>query len=374
MTDKNFDIVNSLSTEEYNKYARHIILDRFGVIGQKRLKRAKVLLIGAGGLACPCVIYLASSGIGHIGIIDDDFIKLSNLQRQILYNITDINQLKTEIAKKKIHEINPKCRVNIYSYKLTDKNAFSIIKNYHIIIDASDNFITRYIIDKTCQQLHKVHIYGAIQQFEGHMSVFNYKSGPKYSDLYPQDLGLKNNNCSELGVLGVLPGIIGILQATEAIKIIVGLGKVLSGYLLIYNADSMSFKKTKILSFNKLITKCKYKENYNNVIYCSHLDKIKDKQITFIDVRQKIEFKKKHINKAINIPLKTIEYKSNLDLFKGNLKNQTIILYCNHNSRAIIASNILRKHQVEHFRLENGLYEWIKNKLNTTSLYSVSSK
>lgn len=350
-----------LSKKEYKRYARHIILNEIGIQGQQRLKNAKILFIGAGGLACPGILYLAACGIGFIGIIDSDIISISNLQRQILYSDKDINKLKTETIQKKIHLINSECKIQIYSYRLNNNNASCIISNYDVIIDTSDNFSTRYIIDKTCYKLHKVHIYGAIQNFEGQVSVFNYKSGPKYSDLYPRNLNLDNKNCNDIGVIGVLPGIIGILQATEAIKIITGLGQILSGDLIVYNALDISLKRIKIQPHKITTLRSKISQQDNrNVISCATIKNKKKQQITFIDVRQKIEFQEKHIINAINIPLKELKYASSIKLLNNYSKNQIIIIYCSHNTRAIIASNILNQYKIKHYRLYNGIYEWNK--------------
>lgn len=348
-----------LSEKEYKQYARHIILDKIGFQGQQKLKTAKILVIGAGGLACPCIIYLAACGIGNIGIIDDDIISISNLHRQILYNQDDLNKLKTEIAKNKIHAINPNCTVNTYSYKLSYENGFNLFKHYDIILDTSDNFFTRYIIDEICYTLHKIHIYGAIQQFEGQISVFNYQGGPKYSDLYPEHLKLNQKDCNSIGVLNVLPGIIGILQATETIKIITGLGDILSGYMIIYNAENMSFKKVKVLSYKQHDKYYRSIVTTNNTICYKELRNQDINQFIFIDVRQNIEFQKQKINNALNIPVKEIKYKSNIDFLKRELEDKIIVIYCSNNSRAIIASNILNRYKIKHWRLKNGLHAWL---------------
>nr|QCI08286.1 Molybdopterin biosynthesis protein [Pterothamnion crispum] len=238
--------MTKLNEEEYQQYARHLVLDNIGLNGQKRLKNAKVLIVGAGGLGCPAILYLSASGIGCIGIIDYDKINLSNLNRQIIYNIENINEYKTDCTKLKIQKINKKCQINTYNYKLTKINAKHIIKNYDIVIDATDNFNTRYIIDKICYIYHKIHIYGAINKYEGQVSVFNYQNNIRYSDIYPQHLQLKNHNCNDIGILGAMTGIIGILQATEGIKIILGIGNIINGKILTYNLLNTSFKIVKI--------------------------------------------------------------------------------------------------------------------------------
>nr|YP_010902957.1 molybdopterin biosynthesis protein [Hypnea flava]WCH55011.1 molybdopterin biosynthesis protein [Hypnea flava] len=349
---------NYLLDEEYIIYARHLILDKFNEEGQLRLKHSKILVIGAGGLGCPAIIYLTLSGIGNLGIIDDDTISKSNLHRQILYTYSQINELKTKAAQENLKKMNPECQITIYSEKINKKNAQQFIKNYDIILDTCDNFATRYLINDICSKLHKVHIYGAIENFEGHLSVFNYKNGPNYLDLYPNNLQLKDKPCT--GVLNVIPGVIGILQATEAIKIITGIGKVLSGYLLIYNSLNSSFKKIKIKKIKK-IHKPTVKSQNLQTIDTHNLNKQiqQNHKISIIDIRQNIEFKQNHIINAINIPLKKIKNKKNLDLIKKLSKTSLLIIYCSHNSRSIIASELLNKEKIQHYRLKDGFSKWL---------------
>lgn len=356
-----------LSNHEYLLYSRHLSLDGIGINGQKRLKHASILFVGAGGLASSAIIYLASSGIGSIGIIDNDHVTLSNLHRQILYNSYDMNELKVICAQNKIKMINPKCQVQIYPDKLNEKNAKNLIKQYDIILDTSDNFYTRYIIDSICYKLHKVHIYGAIQSFEGQISVFNYKSGIKYSDLYPEFLNLQSNKCSSLGVLGVLPGIIGLIQATEAIKIITGIGHVLNGYILIYNALTLEFKKRKIQPYriqnHVLLTKyTKITESESNHLSIKdfQIKLLNNNNILIIDVRQNIEFQIKHIQHAINIPLKQIIHTKQILFIQKNASNKIIIIYCSDNSRSIIASKILNQYNICHYRLKDGIQNFLR--------------
>nr|YP_010902758.1 molybdopterin biosynthesis protein [Hypnea nidulans]WCH54613.1 molybdopterin biosynthesis protein [Hypnea nidulans] len=347
-----------LLKEEYISYARHLTLDKLNEEGQLRLKNAKILIIGAGGLGCPAIIYLVLSGVGYIGIIDHDTISKSNLHRQILYDPSNIKKLKAKVAEENLKKINPKCKITTYCEKIHKKNAKQLIKNYDIILDTCDNFDTRYLIDYICNRLHKVHIYGAIENFEGHVSVFNYKNGPRYSDLYPHYLKLKDKLCT--GVLNVLPGIIGILQATEAIKIITGIGKTLSGYLLIYNSLDLSFKKIKIKKMKKVY---KVTNTYINsaIIDIDNLNKYikQNDKISIIDIRQTIEFNKNHITNAFNIPLKKIKNKNNLDLIKKLSNTSTLIIYCSHNSRSIIASELLKRENIKHYRLKDGFSTWL---------------
>ncbi len=343
------------SKNEYNRYGRHLILKEIGIYGQKRLKRSKVLIIGAGGLGCPAMIYLTTSGIGYIGILDKDNVDISNLNRQILYNINNLNQLKSECAQKKLKKINSECKIIKHQINLNINNAIDIIKYYNIIIDASDNFKTRYIIDFVCHKLHKIHIYGGINQFEGQLSVFNYKNSIRYSNLYPYKLNLQDNNCYDNGVLGVITGTIGILQATETIKIILGIGQIIYDQILIYNLLHISFHKISILS----------KKNQNNIhinttvnkklnVFISQLQfeylKYNNKQqLIIIDIRENIEFNITHRNKSINIPLSKFNLKYTQKFIQSYDNKTIVIIYCNTRHRAIIASAQLQLKCIEHY-------------------------
>nr|QCI06960.1 Molybdopterin biosynthesis protein [Halydictyon mirabile] len=249
-----------LTKKEFQIYNKQLIVPQIGINGQKRLKKAKILVIGAGGLGCPCMTYLISAGIGYIGIIDYDNISISNLNRQILYDINHIKTSKIAYAKKKLSLINPYCKIILHPYKLNNLNAFEIIQYYDIIIDATDNFKARYDIDNYCYLLHKIHVYSAVQQFESQISIFNYRNNIRYSNLYKKDINLIDNSCNRYGILGIITGSAGILQATESIKIIMGIGKVMHNYLFIQNLLNISVKK-RIKSY---ITKQYYSDSYNN--------------------------------------------------------------------------------------------------------------
>ncbi len=236
----------SFSKEELARYNRHIIIPEFGFEAQQKLKAAKVLVIGSGGLGSPVLLYLAAAGIGTIGIVDFDVVDDSNLQRQVLFGVNEIGVPKVEAAKQRLQALNPHIQINTYNTQLTSKNALDIIKDYDVVADGTDNFPTRYLVNDACVILGKPNIYASIFQFEGQVSVFNYKNaegeaGPNYRDLYPSPPppGLVPS-CAEGGVLGVLPGIIGSLQASEVIKVITGLGETLSGRFFIF--DALSFE------------------------------------------------------------------------------------------------------------------------------------
>lgn len=237
----------TLSKEEIRRYSRHLIMPEVGMDGQRKLKSASVVLIGAGGLGSPLAMYLAAAGVGRIGIVDFDVVDSSNLQRQVAYSTADIGKPKLEAAKERILGINPNVHVDTYGTPLTSENALGILKDYDVIIDGTDNFPTRYLVNDASVLLGKPNVYGSIFRFEGQASVFYAKEGPCYRCLYPEPPppGLVPS-CAEGGVLGVLPGIVGTIQATEAIKLIVGQGDPLIGRLLLFDALTMKFRELKL--------------------------------------------------------------------------------------------------------------------------------
>ncbi|MFL0737587.1 MAG: molybdopterin-synthase adenylyltransferase MoeB, partial [Prochlorococcus sp.] len=227
-----------LNPDEVARFSRHLILPEVGITGQKRLKKASVLCVGTGGLGSPLLLYMAAAGVGHIGIVDFDVVELSNLQRQVIHGTSWVGQLKTGSARARILEINPNCQVDVYEKALTSDNALEIIQPYDIVCDCTDNFPSRYLVNDACVLLGKPNIYGSIHRFEGQATVFNLDAqSPNYRDLVPEPppAGLVPS-CVEGGVMGVLPGLIGLIQATEVIKIITGIGTTLSGRLLIVDA------------------------------------------------------------------------------------------------------------------------------------------
>lgn len=232
------------SKDQVYRYARHIILPEVGGVGQKKILNAKVLLLGAGGLGSPIALYLAAAGVGAIGIMDFDVVDRSNLQRQILHSTDDIGNLKVDSAKNTIEKMNPDVEVITYNARLTSENAMDIIRKYDIVVDGTDNFATRYLVNDTCVLLNKVNVHGSIFRFEGQVTVFKTPAGPCYRCLYPEPPppGMVPS-CQEAGVLGILPGVVGTLQATEVIKIILGKGEPLIGKLLLYDALKTDFRK-----------------------------------------------------------------------------------------------------------------------------------
>ncbi len=236
-----------LTHDELQRYSRHLIMPEVGLEGQRRLKAAKVLCIGAGGLGSPLALYLAAAGIGRLGLVDFDVVELSNLQRQIIHSTADVGRPKLASAREKIQAINPNVEVDLYETRLTSDNALEIFAGYDIVADGTDNFPTRYLVNDACVMTGKPNVYGSIFRFEGQASVFALPDGPCYRCLYPEPPppGLVPS-CAEGGVLGVLPGLVGLIQATEVIKLILGKGETLAGRLLLIDALGMTFRELKL--------------------------------------------------------------------------------------------------------------------------------
>jgi adenylyltransferase/sulfurtransferase len=232
-----------LSNEEILRYSRHLILPEVGLAGQKKLKRARVLLVGVGGLGSPAALYLAAAGVGTLGLVDFDVVDATNLQRQVLHGTSTIGKRKLDSARERIEDLNPNVKVEAHETPLTSRNALEIISTYDLVVDGTDNFQTRYLVNDACVILGKPNVYGSIYRFEGQASVFATESGPCYRCLFrePPPPGLVPS-CAEGGVLGVLPGIIGTIQTTEALKLILGIGDSLAGRLLLVDALKMSFR------------------------------------------------------------------------------------------------------------------------------------
>jgi molybdopterin/thiamine biosynthesis adenylyltransferase/rhodanese-related sulfurtransferase/molybdopterin converting factor small subunit len=238
---------DTMSRDDLRRYSRHLLLPEVGVAGQKILRRSKVLLVGAGGLGAPSALYLAAAGVGEIGLVDFDEVDLSNLQRQVLYTTGDLGRPKLEAARDRLQALNPDVRVTPVNDRLTSENALDVLRPYDVIVDGTDNFPTRYLVNDACVLLGKPNVYGSIYRFEGQASVFDAKRGPCYRCLYPEppppDLV---PSCAEAGVFGVLPGLVGMIQATETIKLLLGIGEPLVGRLLLYDALAMRFRELRV--------------------------------------------------------------------------------------------------------------------------------
>lgn len=230
-----------LSEQEHIRYSKQTILPEIGIAGQEKLRDARVLVIGAGGLGCPVLLYLAAAGIGTLGIVDGDNVDISNLQRQVLYTTADIGKGKAATAAEKLSALNPHVRFDVHNTFIDSSNALDLIKGYDIVVDGSDNFATRYLVNDACVMLGKPMVSGAIYKFEGQVSVFNYKGGPTYRCLFSEPPGAgESPNCADIGVVATLPGIVGSIQANEVIKMVTGIADVLSGRLLVIDTMSMN--------------------------------------------------------------------------------------------------------------------------------------
>jgi len=334
-----------LTDKEEKHYNRHLILDEIGLLGQLKLKQAKVLVVGAGGLGCPVLQYLTAAGVGTIGMIDDDIVSVSNLQRQILYTYDDIGKSKVISAVKHLSKLNPFVHFLTYQEKLTRENAVKLFAEFDIIVDGTDNFPTRYLCNDAAILAKKPLVFGAIYKFEGQVSVFNYKNGPTYRCLYPNSP--KPNevpNCSEIGVLGVLPGIIGSLQANEVLKIICDLGDLLTGKLLTFDALRM---QQLVLKFQKTKEAVVTTLNDDYDFFCGitapaqeiSLEILENEKDVYnlLDVREDWERAEYHIG-GLHIPLGELQ-----ERISELQSDKDLVVYCKSGVRSKKAIELLKK-------------------------------
>jgi len=370
-----------LTNDEKARYARHLILPQVGEMGQKKIKSASVLVVGAGGLGSPVLMYLAAAGIGKIGIIDDDKIELTNLQRQIIHSTSSIGELKTESAKKRINQINPEIIVEIFDTRLTIENAKEIINRYDVIVDGTDNFATRYTISDCCEILGKPWVFGSIHRFEGQVSVFNLNGSPNYRDLFPKapppELA---PNCAEAGVLGVLPGIIGSFQANEVLKIILEMDGILDSELLLIDTQTMNIRKLrynankereKVTELSEEAISCALgldeeqsldvsdtKENMKEISPIEYVDKVKNGwKPFFLDVRREDEEKIVTLPNT-NLRISHTEIPSRLEEIPSD---QDIVIYCRSGARSAMVANFLKmsgNYPMEVYNLSGGIHLW----------------
>ncbi|MEX8546941.1 MAG: molybdopterin-synthase adenylyltransferase MoeB [Mucilaginibacter sp.] len=349
-----------LAREELKRYNRQVILPEIGLSGQQKLKAAKVLMVGAGGLGCPVLQYLVAAGVGEIGIVDDDRVDESNLHRQILYSSADVGKPKAVVAAEKLKIMNPYVELKDYHQRLTVENAEELIRAYDLIIDGSDNFPTRYLVNDTCVQLNKTLVFGSIFKFEGNVSVFNYLGGPQYRDIFPE--APANNdvpNCAEIGVLGVLPGLVGLYMANEAIKIICEIGEILSGKLMTVNAldNAVSIFKFAKQAQQKPITQKQGVEvgkSNKQEISIEELENWLEKtpdEVFLVDVREDYEFEDFNIG-GINIPFDEL-----IDKADALPKNKKIVFCCRSGQRSKMVVELLQpSFKGEMYNLKNGIY------------------
>ncbi len=371
-----------LTNDEIKRYSRHLIMPEVGVDGQRRLKGGSVLCIGAGGLGSPAAMYLAAAGVGRIGIVDFDVVDFSNLQRQIIHGTPDVGRSKLASAKDRLVAINPHIQVDTYEVALSSENALELFKPYDVILDGTDNFPTRYLTNDACVLLGKPNAYGSIFRFEGQASVFSTKDGPCYRCLYPEPPppGLVPS-CAEGGVLGVLPGVIGVIQATEAIKLITGIGEPLIGRFLIYDALRMKFRELKlrkdadcpVCGTHPTVTKLIDYEQFcgihpaapepaamtsseteiTPVALKARLDR--GDKVQIIDVREPNEYQINRIPGSVLIPLGEIPRRyAELD------PENELIMQCKMGARSARAADFLRSVGFKKvLNLQGGILEWI---------------
>ncbi|MBD2136041.1 molybdopterin-synthase adenylyltransferase MoeB [Anabaena sp. FACHB-1237] len=379
MLNPNLDDIQ-LTPDDYQRYSRHLILPEVGLEGQKRLKAASVLCIGTGGLGSPLLLYLAAAGIGRIGIVDFDVVDFSNLQRQVIHGTSWVGKPKIESAKDRIQEINPFCQVDLYETRLSSENALDIIKPYDIVVDGTDNFPTRYLVNDACVLANKPNVYGSIFRFEGQSTVFNYEGGPNYRDLYPEPPppGMVPS-CAEGGVLGILPGIIGVIQATETVKIILGNGNTLSGRLLLYNALEMKFRELKLRPnpirpiIEKLIdyeefcgipqAKAEEAKQQTEIqeMTVTELKALIDsnaKDFVLLDVRNPHEYEIAKIPGSVLVPLPDIENGNGVAKVKDLLNGHRLIAHCKMGGRSAKALAILKEAGIVGTNVKGGINAW----------------
>ena len=360
---------------KYRRYQKQILLKEFGTSGQNKLRLSKVLVIGAGGLGCPALQYLAAAGVGVIGIVDFDLVELSNLQRQVLYGMEDIGQLKAETAAKKLRAMNPDIEVHVYNERLQDNNAFKMISSFDLVIDGTDNFETRYLVNDACVILNKPLVYGAVLKFEGQVGVFNFEDKitnvkTNYRDLFPLP-PMDGVSCNDVGVIGAIPGIIGTMQAMEAIKIITGIGSVLCNKIVSYNALNNAIYEVEVLPLKDLNLTIPKDEkaflnfNYdffrNSTVVGSQitpeaLDDLRKKEIiSIIDVRDADELPLVAGLDCIRIPM--AEFEMALDQLSTANK---IVLICRSGKRSSAALQILNTKfpGCKAFSLVGGIDAW----------------
>ena len=365
---------NFLNSDEEERYQKHFSLKEIGYEGQLNLKNCSVLCIGAGGLGSSVLLYLAAAGIGRIGIVDNDQVEKSNLQRQIIHETNTIGNLKIDSAKERIKKFNPNCEILTFSERINLKNALEIIKKFDVICDCSDNFGTRYLINDSCLILNKPLVFGSVQGFEGQVSVFNlYKNSPNLRDLLPESPS-KNAvpSCAEYGVVGVSTGLIGILQVNEIIKIILKKGEILDGKILIFDLLNMSMKKLHLKSdqLNKQIKNLsQFEEFYNIDEYCEEnneinsinandfnsLYKAKPNKILLIDVRENEEFSTSAIEGSISIPLSHLNQESDLKFIQKESLGKEVFTICKSGKRSVKASRILSQFKIQSRSIEGGI-------------------
>lgn len=370
-----------LREDQFDRYRRHLSLPEFGLEGQQRLLESRVLLIGAGGLGCPLALYLAAAGVGHLGLVDDDFVDASNLQRQVLYTTADVGRPKVEVATERIRALNPDVEVTPYRLRLDATNALEIFERYDVVVDGTDNFPTRYLSNDACVLLGKPNVYGSIFRFEGQASVFDARTGPCYRCLYPEPPPPGAvPSCEEGGVLGVLPGVVAMVQATETVKLLTGIGTSLSGRLLLYDALQMEWSEFRLKKDPKCPA-CGESPTVTELIdyqgFCGlpprdgeetervpapvsaaavELRRARGEDFLLLDVRDPDEFERARIAGSTLIPLSELEERiGEIDAYE----DRPVVVHCHHGPRSLRACRILMDAGFTHVEnLNGGIEAW----------------
>ena len=367
----------NLSSDERERYARHLILPEVGLAGQERLKAAAVLCVGAGGLGSPLLLYLAAAGVGRIGIVDGDAVELSNLQRQVIHRSDAVGRSKARSAAESVHALNPHCQIDVHDVMLDITNVMDLIADYDVVCDGTDNFASRYLINDACVLSGKPLIYGSVQRFEGQVTVFNCNlESPNFRDLLPVPPSPGAiPSCSEAGVIGVMPGLIGLLQATETIKLITGIGRCLDGRLLVVDALSMRFRELKLrrdpdrAPIKDLIDYAQFCDaattemdpSAMETISVTELKTLLDRDagdLTLIDVRNPAEAEIVVIPSAVLIPLSTIESGEAIDQVRSLAEGRRLFVHCKLGMRSAKAVQMLAEHGIFAINVTGGIDAW----------------
>ena len=370
----------NLSPDERGRYARHLILPEVGLAGQERLKAASVICIGAGGLGSPLLLYLAAAGVGRIGIVDGDAVELSNLQRQVIHGSDALGRSKAKSAAARLHELNPHCRIDVHDVMLDITNAMDLIADYDVVCDGTDNFVSRYLINDACVLSGKPLIYGSVQRFEGQVSVFNCNpDSPNFRDLLPvPPLPGAIPSCSEAGVMGVMPGLIGLLQATETIKLITGIGRCLDGRLLVVDALSMRFRELTLrrdpdrAPIKELIDCAQFSGLATTAMDPSALETITVMElkallerdagnVALVDVRNPAEAEIVVIPSARLIPLATIESGEAIEQIRSLAEGRRLFVHCKLGMRSAKAAQLLAEHGIQATNVTGGIDAWAQD-------------
>jgi molybdopterin/thiamine biosynthesis adenylyltransferase/rhodanese-related sulfurtransferase len=352
-----------------DRYARQITLPEIGTAGQEKLRRASVLIVGAGGLGSPAALYLAAAGVGTLGLVDFDRVDVTNLHRQILYGTSSIGRPKLEAARERLEDLNPDVRIVTHDARLTSENALDIIRDYDLVLDGTDNFATRYLVNDACVLLGKPNVYGSIFRFDGQVSVFSTSDGPCYRCLYPEPPPPGTvPSCAEGGVLGVLPGIVGSLQANEAMKLITGAGEPLVGRLLLFDALRATFRVMRVprrCEEHAKITRLIDYEEFCNPVQTTDISptelaaKLSDgADLVLIDVREPYEWNAGHLDAATHIPLAQVPQR-----LAEIPKDRDVVMICRSGARSAHAQDhLIRQHGYTRVKnLVGGMQRWARD-------------